>query len=69
MHLLVHDVEKRKRGGKNKDVDGGEQAQEQNNPALARFGNVRGRMVFGNAHKFPASLIVTGQSSKKFPLN
>src|ERR1700722_3736852 len=35
---------------------------------LARFGNFSGWIVFGNVHRFPASLNSTGQSSKKFPL-
>jgi hypothetical protein len=68
VNLLVHDVEERKRGGENEDVDGGEQAEQKSYFPFARFGNVRGRIVFGDAHKFPASLNFTGQSSKKFPL-
>ena len=38
MYLLIHDVEKRERGGENKDVRGGEQAQEPNELAFVRFG-------------------------------
>jgi hypothetical protein len=63
MNLLVHDVEERKRGGENKNVDGGEQAQEQNDFALAHGG----RIVGGFVH-FRPRLIPNARSSKKFPL-
>jgi hypothetical protein len=38
VHLLIHVAEERKRGGKNKDVRGGEQAEQQNDFALGRAG-------------------------------
>ena len=62
MRLLVHAVEEWKCGGKNEDMDGGEQAQKQNDFAFARGG----RVVGGFVH-FPAMIILRARSSKKLP--